>query len=270
MADTIEKHMGEKHKDVGAVVHALRILQHLADAPGPLGVAAVARATGISPSTCFSILRTMARARFVSFHETDKTYTLGLAVAELATGLIGTSYLDLIRPEIERLALNHNMLIALWRVTEDGHIVVIDRAYGEHVVRVDMRVGSRLPFLIGAVGRCVAAHLHLPPAELRRRFTTLRWQNPPSYEQYESEVAEAGQRGWTKDVGHLYRGITTVASAVADQAGSPRFGISGIAIQGQQTPEQIDRLGEELRDVARYLGRALFAQRQPALIAAAS
>ena len=172
--------------------------------------------------------------------------------------------------EIERLALNHNMLIALWRVTEDGHIVVIDRAYGEHVVRVDMRVGSRLPFLIGAVGRCVAAHLALPPAELRRRFTTLRWQNPPSYEQYEAEVAEAGRRGWTKDVGYLYRGITTVASAVVDQAGTPRFGISGIAIQGQQTPEQIDRLGEELRDVARYLSRALFPQRQPALAAIAS
>lgn len=251
----------EKQRDVGAVVHALRILQYLAGASAPQGVAAVARGTGISPSTCFSILRTMTRARFVSFRVSDKTYSLGLAVAELAIGLIGSSYLDLIRPEIERLALNHNMLIALWRVTEDGHIVVLDRAYGEHMVRVDMRIGSRLPSLIGAVGRCVAARLQLPSAELRRRFTTLIWQNPPSFETYEAEVARAGRTGWAKDVGQLYRGITTVASAIVDQHGHPRFGISGIAIQGQHTTEQIDRLGEELRDVAAYIGRSLFPER---------
>ncbi|MBU0724041.1 MAG: IclR family transcriptional regulator [Alphaproteobacteria bacterium] len=248
----------EKQRDVGAVVHAMRILQHLASAPAPQGVATIARETRISPSTCFSILRTMTRARFVSFRETDKTYSLGLAVAELSIGMIGSSYLDLIRPEIERLALNHGMLIALWRITEDGHIVVLDRAYGEHMVRVDMRIGSRLPALIGAVGRCVAARLELPAAELRRRFTTLRWQNAPNFEDYEAEVAQTAIDGWAKDVGRLYRGITTVASVIADQNGHPRFGISGIAIQGQHTPEQIDRLGLELRAVGEYVGRSLF------------
>lgn len=254
----------ERQRDVGAVVHAIRILQHLAAAPAPQGVAAVARATGISPSTCFNILRTMSRARFVGFREADKTYRLGLGVAELAIGMIGTSHLDLIRPEIERLALNHRMLIALWRVTEDGHIVVLDRAFGADMVRVDMRVGSRLPSLIGAVGRCVAARLHLPQAELRRRFTTLRWQNAPSFETYEQEVATAGVEGWAKDVGRLYRGITTVGAVIDDQHGQPRFGISGIAIQGQHTMEDIDRLGHELREVCGYIGRALFPRTEPA------
>lgn len=252
-----------KQRDVGAVVHAMQILRHLASVSSPQGVAAVSRATGISPSTCFSILRTMVRARFVSFRQTDKTYSLGLAVAELAIGMIGSSYPDLIRPEIERLALNHDMLIALWRITAEGHIVVLDRAYGEHVVHVDMRVGSRLPALIGAVGRCVAAQLQLPPAELRRRFTQLRWENPPSFETYEEEVARARIDGWAKDAGRLYQGITTVASIVADQDGHSRFGISGIAIQGRHTPEQIDRLGHELRDLSAYLGRALFLHDAP-------
>lgn len=248
----------EKQRDVGAVVHAMRILRHLAATPAPQGVAAVARATGISPSTCFGILRTMARAGFVSFREPEKTYRLGLAVAELAVGMIGTSHLDLIRPEIERLALNHGMLIALWRITDDGHIVVLDRAYGADMVRVDMRVGSRLPSLIGAVGRCVAARMRLPQAELRRRFTRLRWQDALAFEAWEAEVARADAEGWAKDVGALYRGITTVASVIVDQAGMPRFGISGIAIQGQHGPEEIDRLGLELRDVCGYIGRSLY------------
>jgi len=248
----------EKQRDVGAVVHAMRILRHLSATPAPQGVAAVARGTGISPSTCFGILRTMSRAGFVSFRESDKTYRLGLAVAELAVGMIGTSHLDLIRPEIERLALNHGMLIALWRITDDGHIVVLDRAYGADVVRVDMRVGSRLPSLIGAVGRCVAARLQLPQAELRRRFTRLRWQDAPSFEAWEAEVARAAADGWAKDVGALYRGITTVAAVIVDQSGTPRFGISGIAIQGQHGSDAIDRLGLELREVCGYIGRSLY------------
>src|SRR5690606_17689383 len=135
------------------------------------------------------------------------------------------------------------------RITDDGHIVVLDRAFGADMVRVDMRVGSRLPSLIGAVGRCVAARLRLPQAELRRRFTRLRWQDAPGFEAWEAEVAQAAADGWAKDVGALYRGITTVASVIVDQAGVPRFGISGVAIQGQHGAEDVDRLGLELREV---------------------
>src|SRR3546814_11989714 len=87
-------------------------------------------------SPCPSTARVRAAAN------TDRRWW---AVAELAVGSIGSSHLGLIRPEIERLALNHGMLIALWRITDDGHIVVLDRAFGADMVRVDMRVGSRLP-----------------------------------------------------------------------------------------------------------------------------
>lgn len=245
-------------RDVGAVIHAIRILQHLAGSTAPLGVAAVARGTGISPSTCFNILRTLTRARFVAFRDTDKTYTLGLAVAELAAGLIGVSHAELIRPELERLALNYDMLIVLWRVTEDGHIVLIDRAHSHTAVRVEMRLGLRLPMLVGAVGRCVAAALDLPLAELRRRFAALRWQSPPSFEAYLADVETARQTGWSIDQNHLYRGLITIAALVTDQNGQPRFGLSGITIAGQHAPDIFARLGEELREVAEFTGKALF------------
>ncbi|MCQ4158626.1 IclR family transcriptional regulator [Roseomonas sp. GC11] len=245
-------------RDVGAVIHAIRILQHLAGASGPLGVAAVARGTGISPSSCFNILRTLTRARFVAFRDSDKTYTLGLAVAELAAGLIGVSHAELIRPELERLALNYDMLIVLWRVTGDGHIVLIDRAHSHTAVRVEMRLGLRLPMLVGAVGRCVAAALDLPADELRRRFAALRWQAPPSFEAYLADVAAARTQGWSLDHGNLYRGLITVGALVRDRNGQPRFGLSGITIAGQHPPEVFARLGGELREVAAFTGKALF------------
>jgi DNA-binding IclR family transcriptional regulator len=221
----------------------------------------VARGTGISPSTCFNILRTLTRARFVAFRSADKTYSLGLAVAELAAGLIGVSHAELIRPELERLALNHDMLIVLWRVTEDGHIVLIDRAHSHTAVRVEMQMGLRLPMLVGAIGRCTAAALNLPLAELRRRFATLRWQSPPGFDAYLADVEKAREQGWSIDIGNLYRGLITVAALVTDQNGLPRFGVSGITISGQHAPETLERLGRDLQDVAAFTGAALFPHR---------
>ena len=256
-----EERDASTQRDVGAVVHAIHILQFLAEATSPLGVAAVARGTGISPSTCFNILRTLARARFVAFHSTTKVYSLGLAVAELAAGLVGLSPADLIRPELERLALNYDMLIVLWRVTDEGHIALIDRAHSLTAVRVEMRLGQRLPTLIGAVGRCFAAVSDLSEGELRRRFNALRWQEPPSFETYLAEVAAARERGWARDDGNLYRGVITVAALVADQAGRPRFGISGITIAGQHSSETVDRLGAELKEVCGFISSSLFPRR---------
>ncbi len=249
-------------RDVGAVVNAIHILRFLSAATEPVGVATVARGTGISPSTCFNILRTLARQRFVALHSTDKTYTLGLAMAELAAGMIGISHAELIRPELERLALNHAMLIVLWRVTEDGHLVLIDRAHSHTTIRVEMKVGLRVPILVGGIGRCVAAALDLPASELRRRFAALRWQSPPSFESYAADVVAARERGWSMDNGNLYRGLITVAALITDQNDQPRFGVSGITIAGQHSMERLAEVGNDLRDLAIMAGSSLFPRRR--------
>ena len=245
-------------RDVGAVVNALQILQYLAASTEPIGVAAVARGTKISTSTCFNILRTLARARFASFNPADKTYKLGLAMAELAAGLVGVSHTELIRPELERLALNYETLILLWRVTDDNHLVLVDRAHSRTALRVEISIGYRLPILAGAIGRCVAAALPVTATELHRRFASLHWQAPLTFAAYQNQVAAVRELGWGIDDGHLYRGITSVAALLTDSEKRPRFGFSGVSIAGQQTPKRLDDLGRDLKDLASLVGRSLF------------
>jgi DNA-binding IclR family transcriptional regulator len=245
-------------KDVGAVVNALRILRCLSGSSKPLGVAAVTRATGISASTAFGILRTLARLHYVSFNESDKTYRLGLAMAEMAAGLLGISHAELIRPELERLALNYETLILLWRVSQDNRLVLIDRAHSQTAVRVEIKLGYRMPLLAGAIGRCVAATLDVPSSELRRRFAIPRWQTRLSFDDFEKQVSEARRRGWALDDGHLFRGLTSVAALVMDDEKRPRFGISGVSITGQQSPQALTALGRDLAALAATIGSALF------------
>ncbi len=245
-------------RDVGAVVHAVRILRHLSTAAHPRGVAVIARETGISPSTCFAILRTLVRARLASFDEIAKTYTLGMGVAEIAASLVGIGHAELIRPELEDLARHYGVPVVLWRVTEDNHLVLAHEAHGDAAVRIEMAPGLRLPALIGAAGRCVAAALDLPTTELRRRFARLRWQAPPTFAQYRSEVAAARAKGWAIDEGQIYRGVHSVGSVIVDHDRRPRFALSGVSLAGQHEREMLEQLGAALRDLATTTGAALF------------
>ncbi len=243
---------------MGAVVHAVRILRYLSATATPRGVAAIARDTGISPSSCFAILRTLARLRFVAFDAVTKTYAPGLGIAEIAAGFVGLGLAEAIRPDLERLARDHGVPLVLWRVTEDGHLVAADRAHGGVTVRVDIAPGLRLPALLGAAGRCVAAALDLPLTELEQRFALLRWQSPPDFAPYCREVALARARGWAIDAGNAYSCLHAVGAAIVDRAGRPRLALSGIGLAGQQDGAALERLGDDLGQLAASVGAVLF------------
>lgn len=246
-------------RPVGALVHALRILRHLAAQGTAQGVSVIARATGVNGSTCFNILRTLVCEGLVIFDPIDKTYRLGLGLVELAVGVLGTNPGDLIRPELERMALTHGALVCLWHITASDRIVLIERAFDPNATRVDLPLGKRLPALIGAVGRVVAAHATVPEAELRRRFAGFRWQRPPRFETYLAGVEQARRDGYAIDEGELYTGVDTVGAIITDAQKTPRYGVSSVTLAGQTTAEQRRKIGRELADTCHRIGDALFA-----------
>ncbi len=248
---------GELKKEVGAVSNAIHILRHLARAEEPEGVAAIARATNVSPSSAFNILRTLAHEQIVSFDADSKVYRLGPGLSELAVAFVGRSYTDLIQPELDRLSLNESILIVLWQVTERGNIRSIARSV-PNVAHLDVKPNSHLPELIGAAGRCIAVARNYHKDELRRRFSTLRWDEPPDFEAYLKDVNHARKHGWATDIGNLYSGVTTIASVVHDGLGAPRFAISGIGISAQFDARRVAEIGAELTRSANFVSRALF------------
>ncbi len=232
-------------KPVGAVLHAVRLLRVLAEAPAPLGVTAAARQAGVIPSTALSILRTLVAEGLVAFDPARKSYAPGLGLLELSRGLMGRDVVALLHPELVRIATTHACLVALWRITEE-RAILIDRALADTPVRLDVQVTQRMPCLLGAIGRIVAARLALSEEELRRRFAHLRWHAPMPFETWRAEVEEAGRRGYGLDRGTLYAGIHVAASAVVDGRGRPFLGISAIALAGAAGEERLHAIGESL------------------------
>ncbi|WP_168192311.1 IclR family transcriptional regulator [Pararhodobacter marinus] len=247
-------------RPVGALVHALRILRHLSAMGRAEGVSAIARATGVNPSTCFNILRTLTAEGLVSFDAHDKTYQPAMGLVELAVGVLGTNPGDLIRPELERLAIEYKVLICLWHITAEDRIVLIERAFDPAVTRVDLPLGKRLPVYTGGVGRILAAHRKLTEAELRAQFVDLRWQcAPESADEYIDSVRDAAASGYGVDLGQLYIGVDVVGALVVDAQGVPRYGISSISLSGQMDSDRRRAVGEDLVETCARIGAQMFA-----------
>ncbi len=245
-------------KLVGALVNGLRIVRHLSTTSTPLGVNRIARDLAINPSTCFSLLRTLAHEGLVQFDPQTKAYTIALGLVELARGSLElASYVRFVKPHLETIAAQNQVTATLWQPAGKDRVVLVDLANHDAAVRVHMSIGQRLPRYVAALGRCMAAFSGLTKAELKRQFDSLRWENPPTFEQYWSEVARVRVDGYSIDEGHYVRGVTTVSVPVLDGAGRPLMAISAVGFSAQLDAQKLKVLAQDLRAHAQLIARGL-------------
>jgi len=243
---------------VPAAVHTLNILRLLARAPESIGVTSIARAVGVSPSSCYNLLKTLCAQGVAEFDQDDKSYRLGTGVNDL----VRQGGLDpaqaLLRPRLLAMAAQYRFASGLWRVSATGRLVLLDFADSELAMRIHMSVGQRLPVYIGAMGRCVAAYAGVPADELAAALGTLRWARAPAPERYMREVSRARRQGWAVDDGDFMRGICTVASPVLDAVDGVRYCIANTFFQGEYDTEGIARIGAATAQCAREASSSLF------------
>lgn len=135
--------------------------------------------------------------------------------------------------------------------------MVVDLAEAPTPLRVHFTVGQRLPSLIGALGRCFAAHLGLPKPQIKAMFKELRWQDPPTFDQYWSDVEETRRNGFAVDIGRYNRNFTTVAAPVLASDGRATMAVSAITFSGDIDRTRLLRLAADLKRVTRDASRAL-------------
>ncbi|MBY6002288.1 helix-turn-helix domain-containing protein [Salipiger bermudensis] len=248
-------------KLVPAVQNAMIIMRLLAASGRPMGATQIAREAGLNVSSAFNILRTLSHEGLLSFDPEAKTYVIGMGLMEFAAPLLGANPSDLIRPTLTAIAQEHQVAIALWQITANQRIVLIDRFTAPNIVQAVMARSSRLPVFAGGVGRVYAARMGLTKAQTRKGFDSVRWQDEPAFETYWADVQAARESGTAQDRGHLFRGLDIVAALSVDAAGVPRLGMSSITITGQQTDESLDRVGAALAEAGRQIERGVFGLR---------
>lgn len=242
---------------VGPVVQAITILRHLGVFGTGAGVNAIARATGIGPSSCFNVLRTLAGEGMVSFDPATKLYRLGQGTVDLARLAVqGDGVVSLARPAMQRLAARVDATVGLWRLTAADRLVLVALADSGAATRIAMAIGQRQPVGAGATGRAVLAARRLSAAAIRAAYAGIIWRVAPGEAAFLAQVRAAEAQGWACDLGQINHGISTVAAVLRDGAGEPRFVLSLSVFSGAATPAGLAALGATLRDEAAAL-RAL-------------
>jgi IclR family transcriptional regulator, acetate operon repressor len=242
---------------VSSVVQAMAILRHLGSLSGGAGVTDIARATGINPSSCFNVLRTLLLGEMVGFDPATKHYTLGSGAVALARRALGRDALvRLARAPMAALAERHDVAVGLWRVTERDRLILIELAESAAATRIHMMVGQRQPAAAGAAGRAVLAARDIGSDGIVAAYAGVRWRHAPGEAAFVAQVQDARTRGWAEDHGNINHGIATVAAPVTSRTGEVRFVLSASTFSGSESEEGLAAIGAVLRDLADQLTRA--------------
>ncbi|MEX0407293.1 IclR family transcriptional regulator [Aquibium sp. LZ166] len=243
---------------VKPVESAIRILRLLGNSGRPSTVTIIARELAINTSTCFNILRTLVASNVLDFDADTKTYAIstgaiGVANSAILTGGVAGE----MQRRMEEVAHRYGITVGLWRRVGEDRVLLVWLVESPTAVRIMLRLGQRLPLLIGASGRVMCAFSKFDAEEIERRFASLRWHAPLSLQQYLSEVAQTAQQGYAIDNGTFIRGALGIAAPIFERDRSVRSIVSSTSFVGQHDSGDVNRIAEEVKRLGADLTRLL-------------
>jgi DNA-binding IclR family transcriptional regulator len=241
-----------------AISRAAAVLRLLGKNDAPLGVQAIARELGLVPSTCLHVLRALVAEEFVSFDSDTKRYSLEAGVLTLARHWLRRNrFNDLAQPVLDRIGRQFDVTMLGVHIVGLDHIIVVAVSQSTHNFQLSTQIGSRFPALISATGRCIAAFGDHTEAELERRFRTLRWDEPPTFDEWKAQVNQTRQQGFAVDAGNYISGVTVVAAPVWRTRAKLSHALVAIGIGSAVRRNGLPKLQESLLSASRVLSNQL-------------
>jgi DNA-binding IclR family transcriptional regulator len=246
------------HSKAPAIARAAAILRLLGKSDTPLGVNAIARELGLVPSTCLYVLRALAEEELVSFDADTKRYALEVGVLTLAQGWLRRSqFTDTAQPVIDRVAREFSVTMLGVQIVGLDHIIAVAVSQSGSNFQLSTQVGSRFPALISATGRCIAAFGGYTDTVLEARFKTLRWDDPPSFADWQAQIRQTRIQGYGVDDGNYIAGVTVLAAPVWTLPSRPSHALVAIGLSSAVNRHGLSALAEAVLGGARGLSAQL-------------
>jgi DNA-binding IclR family transcriptional regulator len=241
-----------------AISRAAAVLRLLGKSDSPLGLQPIARELGLVPSTCLYVLRALLAEEFVSFDPDTKRYSLEAGVLTLARHWLRRDrFNDVAQPVLDRISQAFDVTTLGVHIVGLDHIVVVAVSQSGHNLQVSAQIGSRFPATISATGRCIAAFGEHSEAELEARFRMLRWDEPPTFDEWKSQVSQTRVQGFAVDEGNYIAGVTVVAAPVWKSRAKLSHALVAIGIGSAMRGAKLPVLQDALLSAARMLSNQL-------------
>jgi DNA-binding IclR family transcriptional regulator len=210
-------------RQVASVSRALQIIELLISHPKhELGVSEIAREIGVVKSTAHQLLATLAAHGFVENNGTSGRYCLGVRAME--AGAVASTQVGLgpaVVPLLEALVGEVHETCSIG-VLVGNSVSLVQRVEAESVLRVDLRVGTRLPIETSAVGRAILAAM---PEERRVQILDALDLSKTERRQTDKAIESARHEGCAIVRNIPVDGISAIAVAVRTSAQAPLAGL---------------------------------------------
>ncbi|HEV7628653.1 MAG TPA: IclR family transcriptional regulator [Streptomyces sp.] len=242
------------------VITTLRVLETVAELQ-PVGVSAIARATGTPKSSVHRCLVTLREAGWLTSAREDTTQWV-LTGRALSVGIHASVDLGLREAALSTMAElrdETHETIHLSSYGRDHDLVVVDRLDGDEPVRTWVRLGVRVPMHASCSGRAILAQL--PEAEVERLLsgTLERFSEttPADLEAVTEDLRAVRESGYATNNCAWRPGVGAVGAALVDSHGRP-VGAIAVSVPIQRYDgTRAHRLGLLAVDAARRISADL-------------
>jgi DNA-binding IclR family transcriptional regulator len=186
----------------GTVDKAVRVLEALSRAGGPMSLAELAKAMALPKPTLHRLLASLQAHELVE-QDGEARYALGIGLVRLGLGAQSVDpFVRVARPELERAARAFGETFFLVGARA-GKLVVLDKAEGTGLLRAAPSVGAEVPVELTASGRLF---LGLEPGALK---------DVRSLNVSQRAIQKAVARGYDVNRGEWLAGLSVVAAPVS-------------------------------------------------------
>lgn len=235
-----------------AIRRALDIARHVAQLQrSGATLIRVSRATGLSRSTTFRILRSLTDGRLLHFRQSDRTYHIGPLAFEL--GLAGGLYADLReewRGVVDAIAARTGLTSYLMAQSGDEAVCLLCSQGRAAIRAMPVDVGQRVPLGIGAGGLVILAALD---DEEVRRIALLHEQTYTAFParsldiaMIEARVRETRARGFSVSQGTVASGVSGIGVLVPDLPPHLNLALTVSAATDSLTVKEAQHLAGEI------------------------
>jgi DNA-binding IclR family transcriptional regulator len=144
-------------------------------------------------------------------------------------------------------------------------MIVVTVSQSGHNLQLSAQIGSRFPALISATGRCIAAFGDHPEADLEARFKTLRWDDPPTFAEWLTQVRKTRTEGFAVDPGQYISGVTVVSAPVWKTRAKLSHALVAIGVGNSLKRTGLPGLQDALLQAAQTISNQLCGEMAPGM-----
>ncbi len=213
-------------------LRTLLILEIVSKSDHPLSATEINQELGLPKQTVHRLCSTLERAGFLTQQGNSKRYQPARRLRDMSAGLLDASRLHIARHQILVQVAREAQETVNFVVPEELGMSYLDRVETAWAFRIQLPIGTHVPFHCTASGKCFLACL--PPRNRRAFLSALELekltdQTHTNADELLVELKEIASKGYSLDREEFLDGMVAIAVPVTDPAG--RF-VAALAIHG--------------------------------------